>query len=87
MVHRLIVWLPCVIILCKNPSLLQVTTKICSDLYTEVGKLDEDEVHDLLHGVDHEEPSQDQDLRHRKPGVWEGTLFNCRGGDLNMIFS
>ena len=65
MVHRLIVWLPCVIILCKNPSLLQVTTKICSDFYTEVSELDQDEVHDLLHGVDHEEPSQDQDLRHR----------------------
>ena len=61
----------------------------CSDLLklTEVSELDEDEVHDLLHGVDHEEPSQDQDLSHRKPGVWERALFNRRGGDLNIIFS
>ena len=53
---------------------------------TEVGELDEDEVHDLLHGVDHEEPSQDQDLCHRKPGVWETARLDRRRGDLNMIF-
>ena len=52
---------------------------------TEVSELDEDEVHDLLQGVDHEEPGQDQDLRHREPGVREGAICYGRGGDLNRI--
>lgn len=87
MVDRLVVWLPCVVILCKNLPLLQASDK-SQDLLrlTEVGELDEDKVHDLLHGVDHEKPSQDQDLGHRKPGVWETARLYRRRGDLNMIF-
>ena len=59
----------------------------CSDLLrlTKVSELDEDKVHDLLHGVDHEEPSQDLDLGHGEPRVWERALLNSRGGDLNRI--
>ena len=51
-----------------------------------MSELDEDKVHDLLHGVDHEEPGQDQDLRHWKPGVGERALCYGRGGDLNRIW-
>ena len=59
----------------------------CSDLLrlTKVSELDEDKVHDLLHGVDHEEPSQHQDLGHGKSRVRERALCNGRGGDLNRI--
>ena len=49
---------------------------------TEVSELDKDEVHDLLHGVDHEEPGQNQDLSHGKPGVRECALSDGRGGNL-----
>ena len=56
----------------------------CHDLLrlTEVSELDKDEVHDLLHGVNHEEPGQDQDLSHGKPGVGESALGDGGGGDL-----
>ena len=56
----------------------------CSDLLrlTKVSELDEDKVHDLLHGVDHEEPGQDQDLGHGEPGVRESALLDGRGCDL-----
>ena len=59
----------------------------CSDLLrlTKVSELDEDKVHDLLHGVDHEEPGQDQDLSHGEPRVRECALLNSRGGDLSRI--
>mgnify|MGYP001278131180 CR=1 FL=1 len=50
-----------------------------------MSELDEDNVHDLLQGVEHEEPGQDQDLRHGEPGVREGAMCYGRGGDLNRI--
>ena len=80
----------CLASLCDHHP-LQESLIIASDnqellRLSEVSELDQDEVHDLLHGVDHEEPGQDQDLRHRKPGVWERALCDRRGGDLNMIF-
>ena len=52
---------------------------------TKVSELDEDKVHDLLHGVDHEEPGQHQDLSHREPRVWKRAFCNGRGGNLSRI--
>ena len=50
-----------------------------------MSKLDEYKVHDLLHGIDHEEPGEDQDLGHGQPRVRERARLDGCGGDLNMI--
>ena len=80
-VDTLVVWLPGVVIFCKNILIIAMS---CHDLLglTQIGELDKDKVHDLLHCVDHEEPSQNQDLGHGKPGVRECALSDGRGGDL-----
>ena len=92
MVNRLVVWLPCMVIFCKNSliiasqnhSAVSCLVKSCHDLLglAQVSELDKDEVHDLLQGVDHEEPGQDQDLGYGKPGVGERALLDGGGGDL-----
>ena len=54
-------------------------------IHTEVREPDEDSMHDLLHGIDHEEPGQHQDLRHRETRVGERALSDGCRGDLDRI--